>query len=321
MTPQSPIANRAPRTWHRIRIRVDPRMTEAVAGEVAVMTGTGVEISPAGEKQAGETALLPAEQIIAYIAAAAPANGRDGAGEKMVQLQQVLAEVHRFFSDCPAPILDSEIITEEDWSAAWKKFFTVFQITPHLIIKPSWEDAGEQAGTACIIEMDPGLAFGTGHHASTQLALLLLEEVFFRGTEKPERVLDVGTGTGILAMACGLFGAGAVLALDNDPDAVAAAVQNIRRNNLADRVNASTRDLAEVAAAFDLVAANITHDILAHNAEILARCVNQGGFLVLSGILKGEQETSMEKIFGRLGLQPVKRLARDEWAALLLQKL
>ncbi|MBW2521417.1 MAG: 50S ribosomal protein L11 methyltransferase, partial [Deltaproteobacteria bacterium] len=74
-------------------------------------------------------------------------------------------------------------------------------------------------------------------------------------------------------------------------------------------------------AAFDLVAANITHDILARNAEILGRCVNQGGFLVLSGILKGEQEKSMEKIFGRLGLQPVKRLARDEWAALLLQKL
>lgn len=321
MTPASPISHRPLRTWRRVRIRVDPLMTELVAERVGVLTGSGVEIISAAEKPAEGATMLPPEQITAYFAAAPSAGDREGTGEKMAQLHQVLAEVHQFFPNCPSPVLDTEIITEEDWSAAWKRFFTTFQITPHLTIRPSWEDAGKQAGTGCIIEMDPGLAFGTGHHASTQLALLLLEEVCFGRGIKPAQVLDFGTGSGILAMACALFGAGEVLALDNDPDAVTAAEQNISRNKLADRIHASTRELAEVVTAFDLVVANITHDILARNAETLSLCVNRDGFLVLSGILQGEQETSIENIFARLGLQPVKRLARDEWAALLLHKL
>ena len=96
-----------------------------------------------------------------------------------------------------------------------------------LTIKPSWEAAEKQERGAedhrLVIEMDPGLAFGTGHHPSTQLALLLLEELFQAGAKKTPRVLDVGTGSGILAMVCGLYGAAEVLAIDNDPDAIETA--------------------------------------------------------------------------------------------------
>jgi ribosomal protein L11 methyltransferase len=168
--------------------------------------------------------------------------------------------------------------------------------------------------------MDPGLAFGTGHHASTQLALLLLETLFQQYHYKIEKVLDVGTGSGILAMACGLFGAREIMAVDNDPEAVETAKQNIARNHLEDKVTASGQATASLEAGFDIVVANITHDTLAALAATLARLVIQNGFLVLSGILKGEQEDSMREIYTRLGLKLIKNLARDEWAALLFQK-
>ena len=193
-----------------------------------------------------------------------------------------------------------------------------------LTIKPSWEAAEKQESGAedprLVIEMDPGLAFGTGHHPSTQLALLLLEELFQAGAKKNPRVLDVGTGSGILAMACGLYGAAAVLAIDNDPDAVETARQNIIRNRLQNIVTVNGTDLLTLEPGFDIVVGNITHDILAKLAKPLTRLLHQDGFFVLSGILKGDQEYSINEIYVKLGLTLLKKRTKDEWAALILQK-
>jgi ribosomal protein L11 methyltransferase len=193
-----------------------------------------------------------------------------------------------------------------------------------LTIKPSWEVAealqGEGGANKAIIEMDPGLAFGTGHHASTQLALLLLEGLFQDRRNRLARILDVGTGSGILAMACSLFGAQEVVAIDNDPDAVETAKQNVLRNHLEDTISVSGREVSAVKAGFDLVVANIIHDVLADLAKLLADRINPRGFLVLSGILKGEQESSLTQIYAEQGLVCSKSLFKDEWAALQFQK-
>jgi ribosomal protein L11 methyltransferase len=322
----SPITHRAARTWHKIRVRVDSRMTEAISAFLFDLAITGLEItSPQYEstERAGPSAV---ETIIAYIPVDPGEPGNRAAAEKTAALQQFLKRVRPVFPDGPLPVLETETIMEEDWSETWKRSFTSLHITPRLVVKPTWEDApepGKEGGPGkAVIEIDPGLAFGTGHHASTQLALLLVDEIFLKKKGALKQVLDVGTGSGILALGCALLGARKVLALDNDPDAVATAKKNIRLNQLGDRITVSGREAASVVnAGFDLVLANITHDILAGLAETLTRLINPRGFLILSGILAGDQENSIVALYGRKGVVPIKRRAHDEWAALLFQKV
>ncbi len=123
------------------------------------------------------------------------------------------------------------MIDEEDWGKNWKDHFKPFTIVPGLVIAPTWEEYQPAAGEA-VITMDPGMAFGTGHHATTSLSLELIRRTLVENGG--QRLLDVGTGTGILGMAALLFGAKDVLGLDNDPEAVSAAEENVRRNSLQD---------------------------------------------------------------------------------------
>jgi ribosomal protein L11 methyltransferase len=166
--------------------------------------------------------------------------------------------------------------------------------------------------------MDPGMAFGTGLHASTKLALLLIEESF---ADKPPRtVLDIGTGTGILGMDCALLGAERVVGLDNDIDARTAAQENIHKNHLAAIMVIDDRNLGALEPLFDLVIANITQDVLTLLAmDIIARLA-PAGRLVLSGILTGLQTDIIKQVFGDLGLTLIKTESQEEWTALLFEK-
>jgi ribosomal protein L11 methyltransferase len=321
--PESSFQHRTAKTWNKIVIKVDSAMTEAVATYLANLSGGGIEIS-SSEKDPPEKKQR-IEKITAYIPVGLMGTEKTAVSEKINELKGFLAGLSRIFSDCPPPRLNTEIIMEEDWGKIWKSFFTSFQITPKLTIKPSWEktESGSSKGsdTNAIIEMDPGLAFGTGHHASTQLALLFLEQLFESNQETLKNIIDVGTGSGILAMGCALFGANNVLAIDNDPDAVEAARRNIIRNRLEHIVNVSSQDIASIRQGCDLLVANITHDTLAGMAKILTGLLAPGAYLVLSGILKRDQENSIREIYTGQGLSYIKSLTKDEWAALLLQKI
>jgi len=133
-------------------------------------------------------------------------------------------------------------------------------------------------------------------------------------------VLDVGSGTGILAMAAALFGADRVLGIDNDQDAVAAARGNVRRNSLEDRLNISGRGLGEIEESYHLVVANIIHDVLAALADELSRVTKPGGTLVLSGLIHGVQTESMVRCFLARGFNLVEEARDSEWGALRLEK-
>ena len=323
--PAFSITHRSAKSWLKISILVDVRMSEAITAYLAELTGTGLEITSPENNRTKTDGAFPTETITAYIPIALKESVNDAASEKIAALRQFLFMVWHIFPDCPAPVLSTHTIMEEDWGEKWKRFFTSFQITPGLTIKPSWEAAevlGPDGGNKkAVIEIDPGLAFGTGHHASTQMALLLLDELFQAKGKQLERILDVGTGSGILAMACGLFGAKEVLALDNDPDAVETARQNILKNRLEGRITVSGREISSVKAGFDLAVANITHDILAGLAKLLSGLIKPQGFLVLSGILKGVQEHSIGGIYAKHGFACIKSLHKDEWAALLMHKI
>ncbi|HWR97125.1 MAG TPA: 50S ribosomal protein L11 methyltransferase [Candidatus Methanoperedens sp.] len=303
--PADPFAHRPRRTWRRVTVEVPAALADAAADLLVEASGAGVEIAPAApDGEGGER-----ERITAYLA------GDAGAEQGEVALRRDLAALAARAGGGEMTVR-GEPLLEEDWGAGWKEHFHPFRAAPHLLVKPTWEECTLAPGDA-VIEMDPGMAFGTGLHASTRLALALLEEHCVAAV--PRRMLDLGTGTGILALAAALRGAGEVLAVDNDPDAVAAARHNVARNRLDGRARVLGDDLAALAGPFDLIAANITADVLLALAPlIVARCA-AGGRLVLAGVLAGAQEQEVRAGYERLGLVCEDARAEGEWAALLLR--
>jgi ribosomal protein L11 methyltransferase len=243
-------------------------------------------------------------------------NNRQEVASIVSSVSAYLRELSSIFG-VSIPELDVSFFEDEDWSRNWKAHFRPFSIIPGLVIKPTWESYNAQAGEK-VIEMDPGMAFGTGHHATTSLCMSFIREYLQSGSGGT--VLDVGTGTGILAMAAGLWGADQVLGIDNDPIAVEAASGNVRLNRLEQKVTVETTPLEEVGGEYSLVVANIIHDVLLQMKQDLGRLTKCGGRLVLSGILKSRQADSITDSFEAEGLQLIERHEQDEWVALLFRK-
>ena len=302
--------HRPAKTWLRITLIVAPEMTDAAGVYLAELTGQGVEINTSQSDSTTQT-----DRVIGYLLQEEiDENVQDRVDELDVFLKSLAAN----FPGSPLPARQLDTINEEDWGKSWKAYFKPLRITELLVIKPTWERY-DAIGDEKVIEMDPGLAFGTGHHASTHLALTLIDDIFHTDA-KPERVLDVGTGTGILAMGCALFGAREVTAVDNDPDAVAAAQSNVAANNLDTIIRVGIDDVASLAGQYDVIIANITHDVLQLLAPDLVRLLVPGGRLVLAGILRDEQEGSIISIYTGRGLAHQKTTHEDEWAGLLFTK-
>lgn len=185
------------------------------------------------------------------------------------------------------------------------------------MIAPTWEEYHPREGERVIV-MDPGMAFGTGHHGTTALSLTFVRELVASG--RVRSVLDVGTGTGILAMGAALFGASRVLAVDNDPEAVRAARENVALNGLEKVVEVAATPLEQIEERFDCIVANIIHDVLLTMAADFSGLLNSPGELVLSGLLHGEQEQSILRAFSSHGFHLQERAQREEWAALRLER-
>jgi ribosomal protein L11 methyltransferase len=207
-------------------------------------------------------------------------------------------------------------LLEEAWASAWQQSFPPRAVGRRLWVKPPWE-AAESPGRVTVV-IEPGRAFGTGHHGSTEGCLALLDESIL--DTGPDRVLDIGTGTGILAVAAIKLGAGHVVAVDVDPDAVAAARVNAARNGCADRIDlvmAGPESLREVRP-FPLVVANL----LAHTHLALAphyrRLTAPGGTLILGGILEHEDHDVIAALEAE-GFAPLGRLVVEGWSSLLLE--
>lgn len=298
--------NSSPRAtgWLKVSITAAPELVETLASGLADITGRGVET----QSQPG----TDNETVIAYLAD--DQQGRD----LLPEIKAFLDKSHAIFSDSAAPLLTVDRIDDEDWNSCWKAHFHALKISRRLVIKPSWEEY-TPANDEIVIEIDPGQAFGTGHHESTRLALTLIEQVFDQ-TQPPATALDVGTGTGILAIACAKYGASQVLAIDNDPLAVDAARENILASRVADSVQASGLPLAEAKGPFELVIANIIHDTLIELAPDLANLLAPGGNLVLAGILAGEQERDIVGRYCGIGFKHRETRIDGEWAAFLFAK-
>ncbi|MBI5484120.1 MAG: 50S ribosomal protein L11 methyltransferase [Deltaproteobacteria bacterium] len=213
----------------------------------------------------------------------------------------------------PAPTLKA--VSAEDWSSSWKVHFKPMRVGARLLIVPTWEEAAAQAGDL-VIRIDPGMAFGTGGHETTRLCLEMLEKQIGSVGSAAPSLLDLGTGSGILAMAAALLGAGRILALDIDADAVEVARENLVINGLDKQVECGTIPLESLAESFDVILANILAEELVRLAPWLAARLNPGGALILSGIL-AEKEGLVRQGFARQPLQYAETAVAGEWVAML----
>ena len=209
--------------------------------------------------------------------------------------------------------LETEDVAVSDWAETWKRFYKPFRLGHRLVVKPSWEPYAAQPEDL-IIELDPGMAFGTGTHETTSMCLEMLEKHLVPGM----RVMDVGTGSGILAIAAAKLGAGETLAIDIDPDAVKVAKENVAHNDATGTVRVVQGDLCKSEAMpCELAVANIVADAICMLAGPLTKHLLPGGLLVCSGIIR-EREADVQAAAKAAGYTLFDRMEKGEWVALAL---
>lgn len=220
--------------------------------------------------------------------------------------------------ELPDQDIEIETIEDQDWNAIWKKNFKPLVISKKLVVKPTWEKL-KASTTASIIEIDPQQAFGTGHHATTCMLLRLLE----RHLSKDQIVLDVGTGTGILAIAAVKLGADKVVALDKDLIAARTAKENLRKNSAGAKTKlfaGELQALAPSAPSFDVILANLNQSEISKLLPDFARLLKDSGHLFVTGILATDEKQILRRISGQTDLLLREKMVEDGWLGLVLQK-
>ncbi len=290
---QNPAAPRYP----YLRIRAHSRERERLSEALFSAGATGIEEQD--ERSLGSTAAKGQVVFIAHFADdAAALSAKDQLGA------DVKSELDHVVGDA--------------WRDAWKKFFKPTRIGKRIVIRPSWEDFAAKP-TDLVVTLDPGRAFGTGTHETTRLVLGLLEEHVKPGA----RVLDIGTGSGVLAIAAAKLGAKSVYGTDNDATAIAAAGENVEINDAADTIELHKVDLDGVKGPFDLVIANIEARVLLPMARRIRELVAKNGTVILSGLLRN-QRGSIEAAYqgltdsGEAPLGTVSVREEGDWIALVL---
>ena len=290
------------KSWIELRAEVHPSLVEAVSNFLIEQGSPGIV-----QERVQGPSTRKRERIIAYFP-----NDRtwQSRRQKIRTYLLSLCKLNRNSFH-----FRSQIIHQGKWAEAWKKNFQAVRITPHLVIKPPWEKYSARNGEV-VLEIDPGMAFGTGTHPSTQMCLRALEEQITSFPRKPS-VLDVGTGSGILAIAATLLGAKRVLGVDIDPVAVASARRNAARNRMAGGLDFRIASLDGMRRVFDIVVANLLPQELLGLAPALSRRISFRGFLIISGLLR-KQKKEMASAFVREGLKILRSRESQGWVCLLL---
>jgi ribosomal protein L11 methyltransferase len=315
-----------PTYWLELRVTANPEAVEAVTEVISRYTQGGIAIEEPYQLLDDGQAHEPVPGAPATCRVWIPDDA--DAEDTRAHIENGLSLL-RMIDASAVGDLQAQRVTEEDWANAWKEHYQPLKLGRRVVIRPSWREYRPE-GDEVVIDLDPGMAFGTGLHPTTRNCVLLLEEAVRPGA----RMLDAGCGSGILSLAALKLGAGSALALDVSAVAVEATRENARINGLAEQVDARLATLegadgepyfplppgitilgGEIGT-FDLVVANIIARVIAQLAPALVRATRPGGTLIASGIIQERRDEAVEPLIAA-GLVDIREVVEGDWVTLI----
>lgn len=302
--------------WVKLAIDINEEASELVseillqAGAMGTQTEGGALPDMAGldEVPPDEPVSLDCK-VCAYF----PLDGESDA--KIARIQSKLEKVKTMDIgfDPGTLAIHTETVDEQDWENEWKKYFKPTRVSDFVVVKPTWEEYTPEADEI-IVEIDPGMAFGTGAHETTRMCIAMLEEYL----EPGNAVMDIGCGSGILSIAAAKLGAGAVLALDADSVAVESAKKNVAINHKENIILVERADILRdtpTDARFHIVVANIIADVIIRLNESVHKYLTRPGIYIVSGIIAERLDEVLASL-NSLGLRSIKVTKMGEWRAI-----
>lgn len=310
--------------WSEISIHTTAEATEAVSSILYEMGANGVVIedpevlyrewdTPFGEIYQLSPDDFPAEGV--FVKAYLPV-GSSELFDVVEELKEQLAQLTEYGLDIGKANIAVNDVHEDEWAHAWKKYYKPVHVTDRMTIKPVWEEYKPRHDKEIIIEMDPGMAFGTGTHPTTILCLRAVEKYVDEG----DRLYDVGTGTAILSIAAIKLGAEHVLAMDLDEVAVRSAQANTELNGVHEKITVRQNNLLDgVEEPVDVVVANILAEVIVRFTDDVYRVLKPEGVFIASGIIQA-READVKKALADSGLVVVETIMIDDWVAIVSKK-
>ena len=309
--------------WSELSIHTKNEAVEAIsnilheAGASGVVIEDSAEYAKPREDQYGEIYALneedfPKEGVIvkAYLAESSFLN------ETVEEIKAAITNLTKFNIDIGENVVSIVEVNEEDWATAWKQYYHPVKISERFTIVPTWEDYTPVSTDELIIELDPGMAFGTGTHPTTVMCLQGLEKVVKEG----DTVIDIGTGSGVLSIGAAMLGAKSVHALDLDEVAVRSAKENVALNKVSDTVEVFHGNLLDtVKEPADVVVANILAEIIMSFTDDAFTIVKPGGLYVTSGII-GAKRDDVKAALEASGFVIEEVLLMEDWVAIIARR-
>ncbi|MCU6600543.1 50S ribosomal protein L11 methyltransferase [Peribacillus frigoritolerans] len=237
-------------------------------------------------------------------------------GDTIDAIKESINNLLLFDIDLGKNVVSISEVNEEEWATAWKKYYNPVKISERFTIVPTWEDYTPVSSDELIIELDPGMAFGTGTHPTTVMCIQALERTVSPG----DLVVDVGTGSGVLSIAAALLDAKRIQSLDLDEVAVQSAKQNVELNNVQDKVSVSQGNLLDgVNEQADIVVANILAEVIMRFTDDVAKVVKPGGYFIASGIIQTKKQDVKEAIIAS-GFTVEETILMEDWVAIIAKR-
>lgn len=309
--------------WSEISIHTTQEAVEAIsnilheAGAGGVVIEDPYELTKERKSSFGEIYQLnpddyPEEGVI--IKAYLPVNSF--LGETVNEIKQAINSLMLYNIDLGKNSITISEVNEEEWATAWKKYYNPVKISEKFTIVPTWETYERVSSDELIIELDPGMAFGTGTHPTTVMCIQSLEKCVKQG----DLVIDVGTGSGILSIAAAMLGAKSVKALDLDPVAVDSAKLNVKLNKMQHVVSVSQNNLLDnIKEPVDVIVANILAEIILRFIDDAYHLLEKDGFFITSGIIQAKKQEVKDALL-RAGFIIEETLVMEDWVAFIARK-
>jgi len=310
--------------WSEISIHTTNEAIEPIsnilheAGASGVVIEDPFELSKEREDRFGEIYQLnpddyPEEGVI--VKAYLPINSF--LGETVEEIKEAINNLVLFNIDIGLNKVSIMEVNEEEWATAWKKYYHPVKISEKFTIVPTWENYKPVNSDELIIELDPGMAFGTGTHPTTVLCIQALERIVKKG----DTVIDVGTGSGVLSIAAAMLQAKSVLALDLDEVAVNSAKLNLKLNKVHEVASVQQNNLLNgINKQADVIVANILAEIIVRFTDDVYRLLNKDGYFIASGIISQKKEEVKEAIMAS-GLEIVETVQMEDWVSITAKKI